>query len=229
VEILVIDDGLGMNPDQQTQLFQPFNRLGRERSAVQGTGIGLSLSRQLLEHMGGRIELDSLVGQGTRVRVGLPRARAASATDGAASEATPPALVAGTNTDARPQGEVLYIEDNPVNLMLVQEFFRRWPGVTLRSASLGAEGLALARSDPPDLVLLDMQLPDMTGLQVLAQLQAEPATAAVPVVALSASAMPDEIALARRAGARDYWTKPLHFERFASELMPYLRRAGGGA
>jgi signal transduction histidine kinase/CheY-like chemotaxis protein len=216
VHIVVRDNGLGMTEEQQAQLFQPFNRLGRERSDVQGTGIGLVLVRQLVGLMGGELMLESQPGQGTVVRVTLP------ATDG--RPMIPPSARRELEDDAaQPIGVVLYIEDNPINAILVEQLLSRWPGAQLVVATDGVSGLDLAHSLMPDVILLDMQLPDMTGIDVLHQLKADPATSTLLVVALSANAAPEDMDAARGAGALDYWTKPIDFEGFASGMRRLLR------
>ncbi|HSW06887.1 hybrid sensor histidine kinase/response regulator [Aquabacterium sp.] len=213
VQIEVIDNGLGMSAEQLAHLYEPFNRLGRERGDIEGTGIGLSLTRQLVRLMHGRLALDSQLGQGTRVSLQLPMAPAAPA---------PPPVAAAAH-DSSAAGVVLYIEDNPVNLLLVEQLLARWPDVRLLQAEDGGNGIALARSLQPDVVLLDMHLPDIDGLQVLRTLRADPATQGLAIVALSASAMPDEVAQAREAGATDYWTKPLDFDAFLAKLHRLLK------
>jgi CheY-like chemotaxis protein/anti-sigma regulatory factor (Ser/Thr protein kinase) len=217
IRLDVIDNGLGMTTAQLARLFEPFNRLGREHGAIEGTGIGLALTRELVHLMHGQIEVDSDPGRGTRVSLNLP-AQAACA--GGTTGAAPPALEAAP--DAGPQGVVLYVEDNPVNLLLVEQFLARWPGVRFEQAEDGRHGIELARTLQPDLLLLDMQLPDMDGHQVLQALRADPSTAHLPVVVLSASAMPDEVERVRRSGVCDYWTKPLDFERFMVDMRRLL-------
>jgi CheY-like chemotaxis protein/anti-sigma regulatory factor (Ser/Thr protein kinase) len=218
VHISVRDNGLGMTPDQKAQLFQPFNRLGREYSGVQGTGIGLVLVRQLVALMGGELTLESTAGEGTCVRVTLP------ATDGRPmADATHQPELAHEE-GAPPEGVVLYIEDNPVNAILVEQLLRRWPRVKLTVASDGATGLERARGLAPDVVLLDMQLPDIDGLSVLKELKADPATRNLTIVALSANAGADEVRLARESGAVDYWTKPIDFDGFIRGMRKLLRK-----
>ena len=225
VMIGVIDSGIGLTPDQLAHLYEPFNRLGQERSGVQGTGIGLVLTRQLVRLMEGRIDIDSEVGRGTRVSVSLPRADEAS-------NIAPfmPAVRAGSDVleshAGSPAGVVLYIEDNPVNLLLVEQLLARWSGVRFVQAENGANGIELARSLRPDLVLLDMQLPDMDGLAVLRALRADAVTRDLTVVALSATAMPDSVAQAHAHGVVDYWTKPLDFDRFLSDIQNLLSNTG---
>ncbi|MCR5882912.1 response regulator [Rhizobacter sp. J219] len=144
------------------------------------------------------------------VQPSVPRLPADAALDGDAAE---------------PEGTVLYIEDNPINLLLVEQLLLRWPGVRLLQAETGEKGIELAQALRPDLVLLDMRLPDMSGPEVLEELREHPRTRGLRVVALSASAMPEEVALAREGGAHDYWTKPLDFDRFTADLKRLLARS----
>jgi CheY-like chemotaxis protein/anti-sigma regulatory factor (Ser/Thr protein kinase) len=216
----VRDSGIGMSSEQLAQLYQPFNRLGRETGSVQGTGIGLALTRQLVQLMGGQIEIRSEPGRGTSASVRLPCAAAAVARSGALA-------VTGATTAPAPdiegaKGTVLYIEDNPVNVLLVAQSIARLPGVRFIHEADGRRGLARARAERPDLVLLDMQLPDISGLEVLAALRGDEPTRDLRVVALSASAMPDEVARATRAGAIHYWTKPLQLDRFLEGMHALL-------
>lgn len=211
VEICVSDDGMGMTAEQLCGLFQPFNRLGRESTSIAGSGIGMALVRQLVELMGGTITVESEAGTGTLARVELPRPKIAEQlvdTSALRHIAETEALIEGA------AGVVLYIEDNPVNVMLVSHIFKLWPGVRVVVAEDGAAGLALAAEIMPDLILLDMHLPDMDGMDVLKALKLDPATHALRVVALSASALSTDMADAKDAGAEDYWTKPIDVNGF---------------
>ncbi|MFL6627555.1 MAG: ATP-binding protein [Vitreoscilla sp.] len=224
VLIDVVDDGIGMTPDQLAHLYEPFNRLGRERGGVEGTGIGLALTRQLVRLMQGRLDVDSEIGRGTRVRISLPAHAPAGTREGPPLAPTMvPAPGAAGDDAAAPSGVVLYIEDNPVNLLLVEHLLARWSAVHLVQAEDGRSGIELTRSLRPDLVLLDMQLPDMDGLAVLGCLRSDPATRDLAVVALSASAMPEALAQAREAGVIEYWTKPLDCDRFLADIHRLLR------
>ena len=221
----VRDNGIGMSAEQLSHLYEPFNRLGRERGAVEGTGIGMALTRQLVRLMHGQMEVMSLPDQGTQVRLGLPSADEEQAAMAAAQQ-----VVASVQAAAGvPTGVVLYIEDNPVNLLLVEQVLARWPGVRVVQAEDGRTGLDLARTLRPDVVLLDMHLPDLDGAEVLRRLRADPATRGFTVVALSASAMPEEVAEARAAGANDYWTKPFEVDQLLGDLRRLLpsRPLGG--
>jgi len=220
LEIDVEDDGLGMSTEQLGQLFQPFNRLGRELGPVAGTGIGMTLSRQLVRLLGGELTVQSTPSRGTRVTVSMAGAivRTTPAADSTPRES------ATQGAPGLPSGTVLYIEDNAANTLIVQELLAPWPGVRLLLAADGSSGIALARQHAPDLVLLDMRLPDMHGIEVLAALRTEPLTATIPVVSLSASAMPEEVDAARAAGATAYWTKPIDFGPFLKGVSSLLAR-----
>jgi len=219
VEIAVTDTGLGMSAEQLAHLYEPFNRLGREASEVEGSGVGLALTRQLMQLMQGEIRIDSQPGRGTRVRLSLPGWTSTGTTEPGALDALQP------QDPAPGGGRVLYIEDNAVNMLLVEQILARLPGVELLQACNGAEGLALAAGQRLDLILLDLDLPDIAGLEVLRRLRAMPATAGLMVVALSAGAMADEVQAALQAGADDYWTKPLDLDPFLAGVSRLLRAA----
>jgi CheY-like chemotaxis protein/anti-sigma regulatory factor (Ser/Thr protein kinase) len=197
----VIDTGIGMDASQLARLYEPFNRLGRERNGIEGTGLGLALAKQLVQLMEGEMHVVSAPDEGTKVRVTL---RACDAFDAKLQAPRKPRAAATTTDDSSPIGVVLYIEDNPVNLLLVEQLLMRWPNVTLLQAETGVTGISIARSAKPDLVLLDMRLPDMDGIEVLGALFDGDSGVGCRVVALSASAMPEEVAAARSAGACGY-------------------------
>jgi PAS domain S-box-containing protein len=199
VLIRVSDDGLGMTPEQQHHAFEPFNRAGAERDGIEGTGIGLTIVKALVEGMGGRIGVHSARGVGSVFEVLLD----------AAAESGPLAL---------PAPRLLYIEDNAVNVLIVAELVRRRRDIEFDSMPDGASGVARAAQTLPGLTLVDMQLPDIDGLEVLRRLRADPATAGLRVVALSANAIPADIQRALQAGFDDYWTKPLDFRVFNAAL-----------
>lgn len=217
--LAVQDNGRGLSPDEQQRLFMPFERLHAAHSGEEGTGIGLALSRRLVEAMGGSMGVDSQFGAGSLFWLRLPRATAEA-----------PALprVEGKHSgngpapDGVPPRTVLYIEDNAVNMVLMEAMLARLPGVRLLSAATPSEGLRLAVADPPALVLLDIHLPEMDGFAVLARLRAMPGTATVPVVAVSANALPEDIAHARAAGFTAYLTKPLALETLLATVQKML-------
>jgi PAS domain S-box-containing protein len=214
-ELAVTDTGRGMAPDQLASLFQPFNRLGAEFSTVEGTGIGLVLSRQLAEMMGGTLHVSSTLGEGTTATLTLVTA--------VAPAGTPHAPVV---TPASPVGDrtlnVLYAEDNEVNAELVRQIVTLRRFVSLRVAESGTAALAMARFDPPDLMLVDMHLGDMTGIDLARELKQARATRGTHLVALSADALPEQIDTAMRYGFEAYLTKPIDF----AELLALFDRYG---
>jgi CheY-like chemotaxis protein len=208
LRIEVVDTGLGIAPEAMGQLFVPFERLGSEQTGVEGAGLGLPLSRRLAEAMGGTLEGDSTVGQGSSFRVELPL------TEGPLQRAErhaelPDPVAAQPVPEPESTLTVLYIEDNLSNLQLVERVLNRRPGARLISAMRPQLGLELAAEHDPDLILLDLHLPDMPGQEVLRRLQAEPRTAQVPVVILSADARPGLIKELLGQGVRAFLTKPL--------------------
>lgn len=211
VTLTVEDTGRGLTPAQIAHLFEPFNRLGAEREGIEGSGIGLTIARALVERMHGRIEVRSTPGRGSTFSVTLPRLH-----EQPASHPTP--LAALPERLAQRSGRLLYVEDNQVNVLLVEELVHSLSGLDIESVATGGEGVARAVATRPDLVLVDMQLPDFDGFEVLRRLRAHPATAAIPCIALSANAMPEDIERARAAGFTDYWTKPIDFRAFLSAL-----------
>ena len=217
LRLVVRDTGQGIPPDRIGQLFQPFSRLGAELGAVEGTGIGLALSRRLVDLMGGDIGVDSPPGGGAAFWVDLPVSQFA--------EAPPPPLAGIDSADGHwPLAEtvVLYVEDNPANLALVEQILARHPGVRLISADSGPAGLALARTHRPALILLDIHLPGMDGYELLARLRADEATRAIPAVALTAQAMPRDARRAIEAGFDEYMAKPIDVPVFDTLLRRFL-------
>ena len=212
LRISVRDTGIGMAPEQLAQLFQPFNRLGQQAGAVQGTGIGLVVTRQLVELMGGSIGVESSVGQGSLFWVEFSVA-AAPLTAAPRAAAEPGAVPPATRSSS-----VLYVEDNPANLLLVQSILERRPAIRLLSARDGLSGVALARSARPDLILMDIDLPDISGIEARLLLAADPDTAHIPVIALSANAMLHDIEKARAAGFFHYLTKPVKVAELLATL-----------
>ena len=228
LQVQVCDSGLGLTAEQLQHLYEPFNRLGRERSHTEGTGIGLVLSRELMRLMGGELQLHSTPGQGTCVTLWLPTAPAGTPPAPPAAAPAPDAA-AGTTADADWGGRVLYIEDNPVNQMVMAQLMARCPTVSLTCVETGAAGLQAVAEQTPDLVLLDMQLPDMSGLEWLQRQAAAIAEGRLRVIAVSASAMSGDVAAARSAGAVDYWTKPLRLDQVVHDLAGWLREPASPA
>ena len=221
IELEVRDTGAGLSAEQRAHLFEPFNRLGAERSAVEGTGIGLVIVHRLLELMGAVIEVDSEPGRGSCFRLRLPAAQPPRAP----SRPLPP-----PRTDAAgpaPRGlRVLYAEDNAVNVELLRQVLALRPACTLAVARSGTEAIAAARAERPDLLLLDMHLGDMSGFDVTAALDADAATRGIARVALSADAMPDRAHAARGRGFLAYLTKPLDVVQLLAVLDAQLDSRG---
>jgi signal transduction histidine kinase/AmiR/NasT family two-component response regulator len=221
VRICVKDTGEGLTADQLTQLFQPFNRLGQEGNAEKGTGIGLVVCKRLVELMGGTIEVVSAVGEGSVFSIELSLTTGRQPASGAESpmDTAPPVLA-----DARLR-TLLYVEDNPANLMLVEDLIARRPDVRLLSARDGNRGVEIAQTSRPDVILMDINLPGISGVEALKILALDPATAHIPVVALSANAAPRDIAKGLEAGFFRYLTKPIKVPEFMETLEVALRRA----
>jgi CheY-like chemotaxis protein/anti-sigma regulatory factor (Ser/Thr protein kinase) len=203
VAVRITDTGHGILGEDLERLFSPFERLGAEQTGVEGTGLGLALSRRLAETMGGSLDLVSHVGVGSTFWVELPETESPLAKHDGASE-----LATEVDLD-RSRGVLLYIEDNVQNVRLLERILARRPGVRLLSAMQGSLGLELAQQHLPDLILLDLNLPDLPGPQVLARLRAHPRTRDIPVAILSADATPGEIRRMLADGAISYMTKPL--------------------
>ena len=214
IRISVADTGAGLSAEKITQLFQPFNRLGQEGSSVEGTGIGLVMSKRVVELMGGVIGVESVVGKGSVFWFELNAVAAPSATQ---PVGIAPPLVQNLY-DGLPVRTLLYVEDNPANLMLVQQLLLRRPDLSLLTAVNADAGIALARIHQPALILMDINLPGMSGTQALKILNADPLTAHIPVLALSANAMPADIKRGLDAGFTRYLTKPINVGDFMDAL-----------
>ncbi|MES3014174.1 MAG: CHASE domain-containing protein, partial [Pseudomonadota bacterium] len=208
VEIVVTDTGLGMTPSQLAELFQPFNRLGRERSAQQGTGIGLVISQRLAELMGGSLRAHSVAGQGSAFILALP---CSIDPDTVRSD-----LDALAPTAAEYHRRIVhYVEDNETNVEVMRGILAQRPQVELQVSITGLDGLAAIRARPPDLILLDMHLPDINGMELLRHFKHDPHIGGVPVVVVSADALAEQIDAAFEAGCTHYLTKPVS----VSELL----------
>jgi signal transduction histidine kinase/ActR/RegA family two-component response regulator len=217
VRLSVRDTGYGLAADQLAQLFQPFNRLGQESGGEEGSGIGLVVTKQLVELMGGALGVESEVGVGTLFWIEL----AASAAPELQFGDHPPGVGAGRHGEALgevPQRKVLYVEDNPANLILVEQLIARRNDLSMLSAIDGHVGIALARQYQPDLILMDINLPGINGTEVLGLLRYDPLTAHIPVIALSANALPRDVRKGLDAGFLRYLTKPINVAEFMDAL-----------
>jgi signal transduction histidine kinase/ActR/RegA family two-component response regulator len=216
VAIVVTDTGPGLAPDDLERIFIPFERLGAERTAVEGTGIGLPLARALTEAMGGQLTASSVFGQGAAFTVSL--ARAPDLVPVPRPSPAPASLPAGPRAPAGASLSILYIEDNPANVEVIARFLHGRPNTRLRSEASGRAGIACAVRDVPDIILLDLHLPDLQGDEVLNELKADPATAAIPVVVLSADASAGVVRRLLAGGAFAYLTKPIEFAELGELL-----------
>jgi signal transduction histidine kinase/CheY-like chemotaxis protein len=222
IRICVEDTGEGLTPDKLTQLFQPFNRLGQEANAEQGTGIGLVMCKRLIELMGGVIGVESTVGKGSVFWIELNL----TAEPQVVASTPQPASVAQAQVQAgTPLRTLLYVEDNPANLMLVEDLIARRPDIRLLSARDGIRGVEIARASLPDVILMDINLPGISGIAALGILADDPATAHIPVIALSANAMPHDIEKGLQAGFFRYLTKPIKVMEFMDTLDVALKFA----
>ncbi|KXS31766.1 MAG: PAS/PAC sensor hybrid histidine kinase [Candidatus Gallionella acididurans] len=222
IRITIRDSGAGLPPEKLLQLFQPFNRLGQEKGSEEGTGIGLVVAKQLVELMGGAIGVSSTVGVGSEFWIELIR------------DMTPQLdAVNALTTDFLLQAKgdaamhtLLYVEDNPANLMLVEQIIAEQPHVHMLSARDGSLGIALARARLPDLILMDINLPGISGIEAMNILRNDPATMHIPVIAISANAMLRDIEKGLEAGFFRYLTKPIKINELLSALDDALKIAG---
>ncbi|MBF8275778.1 MAG: Aerobic respiration control sensor protein ArcB, partial [Candidatus Brocadiaceae bacterium] len=221
--ISIKDSGAGLTPEQMAQLFQPFNRLGQEAGGEEGTGIGLVVAKRLVELMGGVIGVESTVGVGCVFwfeLVSVVEPHLSTEGGDAAALAQPNAP-----REAR-QHTLLYVEDNPANMKLVEQIIARHPDIRLLTAVNGNSGVEIARASQPDVILMDINLPGINGFEVLKILREDPVTAHIPVIAISANAMPLDIVRGLKAGFFRYITKPIKISEFMEALDVTLKFAG---
>jgi signal transduction histidine kinase/ActR/RegA family two-component response regulator len=221
IRISVEDTGAGLPPEKLAQLFQPFNRLGQEVGNVAGTGIGLVVSRRLAELMGGVLGVDSSAGVGSVFWCELDSAEEPQVEDRNSGEPLVQLEVSG----GLPRRTLLYVEDNPANMELVGEIIAQLPDMKLVTAVNGTLGIELARSILPQVILMDINLPGISGIKALKILRDDPATARIPVIALSANAMPGDIQKGLEVGFLRYLTKPIKIKEFTDTLRAALEFA----
>lgn len=219
VRISVKDSGAGLSPEKLAQLFQPFNRLGQENGAEEGTGIGLVVTKQLVELMGGSMGVTSTVGVGCEFWIELIR----DVTPQLAPGHTMPVEFEQQAQDNMPLRTLLYVEDNPANLMLVEQIIEGHPSLRMLSARDGYIGVALARVHLPDMILMDINLPGISGIEALNILYQDPTTSHIPVIALSANAMLRDIEKGLEAGFFRYLTKPIKINEFMKAINDALK------
>jgi PAS domain S-box-containing protein len=219
IRISVADTGAGLPPEKLAQLFQPFNRLGQEAGGVAGTGIGLVVTKRLAELMEGSLGVESTVGVGSVFWCELISAAAPQLK---VQIGEIEALVRPSLPDGAPRRTLLYVEDNPANMKLVEQLIARCPDIRLLTAVNGSRGINIARASQPQVILMDVNLPGISGIEALKILRADPATAHIPVVALSANAMPRDIAMGLELGFFRYLTKPIKVKEFMDTLNEAL-------
>ncbi len=226
IRISVKDTGAGLPVEKIAQLFEPFNRLGQEEGVVAGTGIGLVVTKRLVELMEGFLGVESVVGQGSVFWCELPAAIAPQLEINSLVHETPSVPQASSNAPLR---TLLYVEDNPANLSLVEQLIARRSDIRLLTAVTGLLGIELARESLPEVILMDINLPGISGLEALKILRQDPATSHIPIVALSANAMPRDIEKGLEAGFFRYLTKPIKVKEFMDTLNIALEFAATAA
>ena len=215
LHIAVSDTGDGIPEDMVDQLFQPFSRLRAENSEIEGTGIGLTITKQLIESMGGHIGVESEIGRGSTFWIELPLSERKLIEDGI--EGTQEASD-GAKLLPSIDGSILYVEDNPANLKLMEMIIEGIEGLTMISTHNAELGIELAKDNNPDMIILDINLPGMDGFAALKKLQSLVKTAEIPVIALSANAMPRDIEKGIKAGFKNYLTKPIKVEEVVNTI-----------
>ncbi|HMI75842.1 MAG: hypothetical protein QOD95_2649 [Gammaproteobacteria bacterium] len=224
IRICVTDSGEGLTAERMTQLFQPFNRLGQEANGEEGTGIGLVTTKRLIELMGGSIGAESTVGTGSMFWIELSLSAERQPAHGTAIFSA--AARVPIRIDTSLLRTLLYVEDNPANLMLIEDLIARRPDIRLLSARDGNRGIEIARNSRPDVILMDINLPGISGIKALGILAEDPTTAHIPVIALSANAIPRDIEKGLEAGFFRYLTKPIRVNELMETLDLALERAG---
>lgn len=226
LRIQVIDTGPGIPADRLTGLFEPFNRLGAEAGEMEGTGIGLTITRRIVEMMGGAVDAQSEVGVGSTFWIELPLEVLSDSSGHFDSTSGIGKTDAGSANAI--EHTVLYIEDNPSNIKLIAQLFGRMPHIHLLTAHTPELGIELALARQPALILLDINMPGLDGYQVLEVLKAESSLKSIPVVAITANAMPRDIERGIAAGFSDYLTKPLNVGQFLDTVKCHLDKLDKG-
>ncbi|MCW9033073.1 MAG: PAS domain S-box protein [Rhodospirillales bacterium] len=222
LRISIADTGVGIPADQLNELFEPFNRLKAEGSKIEGTGIGLTITKQLIEMMGGQIGVQSEVGKGTTFWIDLPLS-----TESNTSEHTTKKQI---RKKSRPiqlpnlSGKMLYVEDNPANLKLMEMIVRRIDSLTMVSAESAESGIEYAKDNPLDLIILDINLPGMDGFEALKKLQEIENTKNIPTIAMSANVMPEDIRKGLEAGFMDYISKPIEVDEVMGTIKEIMEK-----
>lgn len=214
--IRVMDTGIGIPPDRQDRVFEPFSRLGLEGSDIKGTGIGLTFTRRIIEMMGGEIDFASAVGRGTTLWIDLPSADSVEPREPRSAEASGPRL------SEVGRARILCVEDNVVNLKLLEAVLGASREISVLTARTAEEGERLVSLGWPDLAIIDINLPGMNGIELARRLRGQASMRSVPLVALSASAMSEDQERARNAGFDAYLTKPVDLNRLIGTVVSLL-------
>ena len=227
LRVRVADTGDGIPMDKQDDLFKPFERLGREAGEIEGSGIGLLISKQIVERLGGSIGFKSSEGEGSTFWIDVPYSEEAAPTgeDETVSENPGQTGTEGNNEDKdRAVQTVLYVEDNPANTQLMEAIMAQFDGVRLLTAPDAETGLGIAKTESPDLILMDINLPGMSGIEALNRLLEDERTHDIPVIAITAAVMPKEVEAGKQAGFHDYIAKPINVAEFTRSIGEVLNK-----
>jgi CheY-like chemotaxis protein len=220
IRISITDTGVGIKPENIGKLFQPFERIGADKTDTEGTGLGLMVVKKLIEAMSGKVGVESKVGAGSTFWIELPLSEDLKNEPFQTIGSPSPELRISDKTTT-----ILYIEDNISNIELVEDILvEHHPKMRLVTSMYGKQTIELALEYKPGLILLDLDLPDMSGIEVLEKLLADPLTKSIPVVIISADAMPFQVEKLKNAGARDYLTKPLDIVQFLKTIDLYIKK-----
>lgn len=216
--IEVTDTGIGISKEKMEDLFLPFTRLGQDDTGIEGTGIGMTITKQLVELMHGTLEVESEVGVGSVFRLNIPMAEEKSIKDTTGQKIG----TDGSQFDLDGKATFLYIEDNPGNIQLMREIVEQWPGISLVVRKNAEKGIKAAGMLKPDLIFMDLHLPGMSGQEAFAELQTRTETKDIPVIALSADALPSTVEACLEMGFASYITKPYESENLQLEIKKCL-------
>ncbi|NIP99513.1 MAG: response regulator [Nitrospinaceae bacterium] len=220
VSIRIQDTGVGITEEKLESIFEPFNRLNFEFGEIEGTGIGLNITKELVERMGGTIHVKSKVNEGSSFIVSFP------STDNSATESTPEdkRIEGNELLTGEEQVKILCVEDSPINLHLIEKILKTKPNFTLLKSQTAELGIELAQKEGPDIILMDIRLPGIDGFAAFDKLRSDSRTQSIPVIAVTAHAMPEDIRKAEKMGFNAYLTKPLDVDVFFKTLEELCRK-----
>ncbi len=223
LRISVSDNGLGIPEERQHELFQPFHRLGHEKLAIEGTGIGLTISKHLIELMGGTIGFESKAGVGSCFWVDLPLAEKSDSTTIHNNTSSKNSDLQETDSSNSASNTILYVEDNSANVLLMKQILKKQPRLSLIVTQTAEEGITIAKQALPQLILMDINLPGMDGIMALKKLKQDEITAHIPVIAVTANAMPSQVKQGISAGFENYLTKPFDIPELITTIQNILK------